>query len=316
MYADLTKPYLQAMHPTHSPLANCELTLPDALALFAEQLRADGRSKHTLDQYRRHVQAFSEWAGSIGLIDCISEIDHVVLAKYLCSDAVQKRADGSDKKVATVNAVRSSLKGFFGYLADADYLPKSPARLIRRARCGTAPPRGLTREERTALMNTLAQAQGEQALRDHALFRLLLETGIRMGSAVALDVGDFDCVGGWFEVRVAKGNYPQRHRLREGIREHMREYLEDREAGPAFLGVRGERLTTRHVGRLFSEWTRATGIKRRVSVHELRHTFAIEMYQRTRDIFAVQQALGHRSILSTVRYAASAEAAPYNADMR
>lgn len=304
------------MPHARSTFATRELSLPDALALFSDQLRADGRSQHTIDQYRRHVTAFADWAGSLGLVDEIAEVDHVVLAKYLCSDGVLKRADGEAKKPATVNAVRSSLKGFFGYLADADYLPKNPARLIRRARCGSPPPRGLTREERLALMNTLARDEGGHARRDHALFHLLIETGIRMGSAVALDVGDFDCVGGWIEVRVAKGNYPQRHRMCEEVREHMERFLEGHGPGPAFVGRRGERLTTRHVGRLFREWTERAGFKRRASVHELRHTFAIRMYQRTRDIFAVQQALGHRSILSTVRYAGSAEAGPYNVATR
>ena len=50
-------------------------------------------------------------------------------------------------------------------------------------------------------------------------------------------------------------------------------------------------------------WVTQAGVNRRATVHSLRHRFAIRLYQRTGDIYLVQQALGHRSIASTTVYA-------------
>jgi len=289
------------------------MQLQDALGLFLAQLRADGRSRHTIAQYRRHVGQLARWGASIGLSCEIEEIDHVVLARFLGSPEALLGRDGAEKMPVSVNALRTSLRVFGAYLADADYLPKNPARLIKRGRGGPAPPRGLSKGEQAALFETLAAATtgatrgrkgaAAEAQRDHALFALLLATGIRVGSAVALDVADLDLDEGVMDVRVVKGGHPQRVQLGEETAEHLGRFVGQRESGPVFVGRGGMRLSTRHARRRFGEWVQAAGIKRRVVVHELRHTFALAMYERTRDVFAVQRALGHRSIASTVGYA-------------
>lgn len=279
------------------------MQLQDALALFIDQLRADGRSRHTIAQYRRHVGQLARWGASIGLSCEIEEIDHVVLARFLGSPEALLGRDGAEKMPVSVNALRTSLRVFGAYLADADFLQKNPAKLLKLGRCGPAPPRGLSKRESGALMTTLANAPGPLAQRDHALFALLLATGIRVGSAVALDVADLDLDEGVMDVRVVKGGHPQRVQLGEEIAEHLARFIGQRESGPVFVGRGGLRLSTRHARRRFGEWVQAAGIKRRVVVHELRHTFALAMYERTRDVFAVQRALGHRSIASTVGYA-------------
>jgi len=282
------------------------MQLQVALALFLDQLRADGRSRHTVAQYNRQVAKLARWGASAGLSCEIEEIDHVALARFMGSPDALLAADGRERSPATVNALRSSLRAFFAYLADADLLPKSPARLIKRARCGAAPPRGLSERESEALMTTLAAAPGPLAQRDCALFSLLLATGIRVGSAVGLEVRDLDLDDGVMELRVMKGGRAMRVALGEEIVQRLAALVEGRDAGPVFMGREGLALSRRHVARRFREWVVAAGIKRSVTAHSLRHTFALAMYERTRDVFAVQRALGHRSIASTVGYASGA----------
>jgi site-specific recombinase XerC len=62
-------------------------------------------------------------------------------------------------------------------------------------------------------------------------------------------------------------------------------------------------ISSRHAQRRLEEWCRRAGIEHRVRPHDLRHSFAIRIYRKTRELLLVQQALRHRSIASTTVYA-------------
>lgn len=279
------------------------MKIQEALQKFLLQLEADGRSCHTIQQYKRHVRLFSHWACEDGLCGDVSKITLEDIARFLTSPQARTRPDGGVKKATSTNCLRTSLKGFFSYLHQAGYIAQDPTRLTRRAICGTPPPRALSKAEKDRLLDALLQGEGFEAERDHALFHLMLATGIRLGSAVSLDVEDVDLDSGTLQIREAKGNRSERVFLGKRIREHLRRYIGDRRSGPLFTGHSGERLSSRHVQRRFALWLNRAGITHQASVHSLRHTFANDLYQRTRDVFLVKEALQHRSILSTLIYA-------------
>jgi site-specific recombinase XerD len=206
-----------------------------------------------------------------------------------------------------MNALRSSLKGFFQYVYQAGWTNQDPTRLTRRAICGTPPPRALSEADQKRLMETLAQAEGFEGRRDHALFHLLLATGIRLCSALALDVLDVDLHEGMVALRTSKGNHPERVFLGRTIREHLMEYMASLFAGPLFPSRDGSRLSHRHAQRRFSMWMKKAGVTRPASIHSLRHSFGCDLYRRTGDILLVKEALLHRSICSTLVYARTDE---------
>ena len=139
------------------------------------------------------------------------------------------------------------------------------------------------------------------------LFSLMLTTGIRIGSAIGLDIEDVDLDDGVLWLRTTKGDRPERVLLTETIRDQLDAFVRGR-TGPLFVGARGNRLSARHVQRRFSEWCGRTGIRRGATPHSLRHTFATRLYRKTGDLPLVQQALRHRSIASTLVYARCDEA--------
>jgi site-specific recombinase XerC len=67
--------------------------------------------------------------------------------------------------------------------------------------------------------------------------------------------------------------------------------------------ARGGRISARHVQRRFKEWLEKAGIRRKVGVHGLRHSFAERVYSKTHDLLVTKQALRHRSVASTLVYA-------------
>ena len=283
------------------------MLVDDALQSFLAQLRADGRSKHTLGQYNRHIRAFAIWAREAGVGASLGAIDHEDLARFFASPAATSRPDGSPKKATSVNALRTSLRQFFSYVHAAGWLSENPARLLRQAQCSGPSPRAMADEDRRRLFEALDAAATEVDQRDRCLFRLMIGCGLRVGSALGLDIGDVDLGIGELRLRGAKGNRDEIAFIPLELRPTLASLIGDRRAGPLFCSAPNRRLSVRNAQRRFAEWLTRSGIERRYSPHALRHDFATRLYRKTGDIRLVQEALRHRSICSTVVYARCGE---------
>jgi len=280
------------------------MRIDEALQKYVVQLRADGRSVHTIGQYRRHVRLFAAWWGDRA---DISSIDHEDLAAFLASPEANERPDGGRKKATSTNALRTSLRCFFAYAHAAGWVSSNPARLIRRARCGPQPPHGLSKAVQERLFAALAEGKGEEADRDAVMFRLMLTLGLRVGEVVGLDTGDVDITGARIWIRKAKGDRPDRMPLPLEMVQVLTGYLDGRGSGPLFVSRKGGRLTTRQVARRLQGWLELAGAPRAASPHGLRHAFAMALYRKTGDLALVQRGLRHRSIASTTIYARADE---------
>jgi integrase/recombinase XerD len=279
------------------------MRLPDALARFQTQLQADGRSPHTAAQYARHLRRFASWLSAEQLPDDVTLLAPEHVARFLASAEAQRRPDGRSKRTGSLNALRSSLRGFFAYLEASGIVERSPARVLRMARVGATPPRGMRPEDVTALLAVLAADPAPAARRDRALVSFLFGTGARLGSALALEVGDVDLAAGTATLRELKGGGTMTVYLRPELVSLLTVAVAGRRSGPVFAGRDGGHLTPRHVQRRFEEWLAKAGVRGRYSPHSCRHSFALGLYERTGDVLLVQSALGHRSISSTLVYA-------------
>jgi site-specific recombinase XerC len=279
------------------------MNIEDALARYVTQLEADGRSPHTIHQYERHIGLLAGWLRVNGNNGNVEEIDHETLARFLSSPQARTRPDGKTKKATSANALRTSLRTFFRYAHEAGYTQSNPARLVRRALCGTPPPRALSDDEAGRLLLALAAGVGPEARRDHALFALMLGSGIRLGSALALETRDVDFERGELALRRTKGDVPTSVPLSRAVVAHLRSYIQGRADGPLFTGRDGRAMCARHAQRRLGIWCQRAGIDRAISPHSLRHSFALRIYRQTRDLLLVQAAMRHRSIASTCVYA-------------
>ena len=277
------------------------MQLQDAIQGFLLQLQADGRSPHTIGQYRRHGNALVNWLANTGADTDVAALTPDTIAKFFASDAARTSCRGGAKKATSANAMRTSVRCLAKHLHDAGLVATNPARLLRRARCAPPPPKALRDDEQVRLLAVLAAATGPEAERDRMLVELLLGTGIRIGSAVALDIEDLDLHHGELTLRTTKNNRPTTAVLPTAIAEKLKAFLGSRTAGPVFM-ANDHRVSIRNVQRRIAHWLHAAQITGR-STHALRHTFATKVYQSTGDLQVTQAALGHASIASTVVYA-------------
>ena len=279
------------------------MRLLEALDLYLVQLDADGRSVHTMDQSRRHVRLFASWLNDTGHDDALDAITHEVLARFLVSDVAKLTASGRPRKPTSTNGLRSSLRCFFAYCNSAGYARQNAAALVRRARCGTPPPRALSESDQERLRAELGTASTQSQRRDRVLFELMLGTGLRLGSAIGLRVEDVDLEAREIRVTVAKSGREYTVYLGDELAELLGEWIGERAGGLLFSGPAGVPLVPRLVRRRLAWWGMRAGIARRLHPHRLRHSFGVRAYAATADLLQTSLALGHASVTSTAIYA-------------
>lgn len=92
------------------------MQITEALGRFLLQLEADGRSSHTIGQYRRHGLRLATWAARVGHTGDIAEFTPEDLAHFFVSPEARLTPEGAEKKPGSVNALRGSITGIFGFL--------------------------------------------------------------------------------------------------------------------------------------------------------------------------------------------------------
>ncbi|MGB3966219.1 MAG: tyrosine-type recombinase/integrase [Planctomycetota bacterium] len=271
-----------------------------ALQAFLLQLQADGRSPHTIGQYRRHGAALAGWLAATRSPTTVAKLTPAVLAKFFADDAAKNSCRGGPKKAVSLNAMRTSIRCFALHLHQSGLVATNPARMLRRARCAPPPPRALHPDEQKRLLAVLAKARGAEAERDRMLVELLLGAGIRIGSALALDVPDLDFQHGEIALRTTKNDRPCTAVMPAALAKRLRTFVAGRAEGPVFLAG-DHRISMRHAQRRLTGWFAAAQIEGK-SAHSLRHAFACALLNRTGDLRLVQAAMNHASIVSTTIY--------------
>jgi integrase/recombinase XerC len=290
------------------------MQLDDAIARFETQLRADSRSAHTISSYLRDLRVLAGWLDATARPAEVGRLTTDDLSAFVTSPAVTEKGDGAAKAPGSVDKVKMSLKAFFTFLVNTEAIPTSPARLLR-ARKGRerVPPEVLTPPEKRTLLRTVEQTRGDKARRDLVLLDLFLHTGLRLESLEALDSDDVRLAEKRLAVRTLKGGGETQKFLPAKLRDRLAAYLRWRSRiasdSPAlFLSNRNTRLSARQIERIVPEWAGRAGIEKPITVHTLRHTFATDLYRRSRDLLVVQRALDHRQVTTTQIYAQVSDA--------
>ena len=144
-------------------------------------------------------------------------------------------------------------------------------------------------------------------LRDQAILELLYSTGMRVGELLALNLPDMDRQSALVKVR-GKGKkeriLPVGRTAMTALDNYLaRRYeLSSRPSQAIFLSQRGNRPDAKSIRRRIEKYARDAGIKKNITPHTLRHTFATHMLNAGADLRSVQELLGHASLSTTQIY--------------
>lgn len=261
-----------------------------------------GLSKNSITNYTMDLQKLAGYLEELEIDEKPEKID---------KDTVQQFIYNLAKTVNPRTQARtiSGLKGFFNYLIFEDYREDNPMELIETPKIGRKLPDTLSVDEINDLINAidLSKPEGE---RNRAILETLYGCGLRVSELINLKLSDFYFDEDFIKV-TGKGN-KQRfvpisdfnkkyiNLYRNQIRVHLPIQKEHQDF--VFLNRRGKQLTRAMIFTIIKQLAEKIGLKKNISPHTFRHSFATHLLENGADLRAIQQMLGHESITTTEVY--------------
>ena len=279
------------------------MTWTNALKDYQHYLRIErGLSGNSITNYSFDVQR---------LISYLEEREIKVSPVTISEEEVQQFIYEVAKELnpRSQSRIISGLRSFFSYLVFEDYRKQNPLELIESPKTGRKLPDTLSTKEIDALIGAidLGKAEGE---RNRAILETLYGCGLRVSELIQLRLSDLYFAEGFILV-TGKGNkqrfvpiapetqkyiniYRNEVRVHDGIIKGFEDTL--------FLNRRGAGLTRAMIFTLIKQLAEKIGLRKKVSPHTFRHSFATHLLENGADLRSIQLMLGHESITTTEVY--------------
>jgi integrase/recombinase XerD len=285
--------------------------LPLALRTYLDHLNVErGLAANTLTSYRRDLRRYLGFLADAGIedVDAVTEADVSAFVMRLREGDADHRPLSATSAGRTVVAVR----GFHRFCVTDGLATHDPAAGVRPPAPVRRLPKALPLADVEAILDAAGSAGTTLALRDRALLELLYGTGARISEAVGLDVDDVDRVDATVLLR-GKGSKERLVPIGSFALAAIDAYLTrarpelasagtSERAGALFLNARGGRLSRQSAWTVLVKAADRAGVRRDVSPHTLRHSFATHLLEGGADVRVVQELLGHASVTTTQIY--------------
>lgn len=203
----------------------------------------------------------------------------------------------------------SGIKQFFGFLILERYIQNDPSALLEQPKLGRKLPEVLELAEIDALLLAI-DTQTQEGPRNHAMLETLYSCGLRVSELIGLRFSDLYFDEGFIRV-IGKGNKERLVPVSEQVVKEVNAYVaEVRSLIPiqkgqehyVFLNRRGAALTRVMIFTIIRQLAQKIGLKKQISPHTFRHSFATHLIEGGANLRAVQEMLGHESITTTEIY--------------
>jgi integrase/recombinase XerD len=261
-----------------------------------------GLSKNTIDSYTKDIEKLCLFLNAHAISISPISIDAAIIKQFIYFIA---------KKVNPRSQARiiSGLRSFFDYLIFQEYRNTNPTDLLETPKIGLKLPDTLSQNEIDALICAidLSHPQGE---RNRTILETLYSCGLRVSEVITLKISDLFFEEGFIRV-LGKGNKEryvpihldaQQYILR--YKQEIRSQIQPKKGfeDTLFLNRRGASLTRQMIFIILKDLAIKIDLKKKISPHTLRHSFATHLLQNGADLRAIQQILGHESITTTEIY--------------
>ena len=262
---------------------------------FGSYLRIErSMSPGTVSAYLSDLHLFFESTGAVP--EEVTSDD--IMAYFAGRRNISKR---------TQSRILSAMRSFFNYLILEGYISDNPCDRVEAPKIGRILPDVLSVEDVDAIISSVDTSTW-RGLRDRALLEVMSGCGLRVSEATGLRISEIFFDEGFVRI-IGKGDKQRLVPLGDMASDALKAYLQARPApdGPensdfVFLNARGGRLSRISAFNLVKDRAMAAGVNKVISPHSLRHSFATHLIANGADLRAVQEMLGHESILTTEIY--------------
>lgn len=261
-----------------------------------------GLSDHTISNYQLDVKKLCRYLEEKNLTQSPIAIKAEIVKGFIYN--ISKTSSPRSQ-----SRVISGLKSFFDYLIFENYRTSNPLELIETPKIGRKLPDTLSVKEIDLIINAidLNSAQGQ---RNKAILETLYSCGLRVSELTDLKLSDLFFEEGFIKV-TGKGNKQRLVPISTSTQVYINHYTSNQRKHQkikpeskdiVFLNRRGNKLTRSMVFHIVKTLTKTAGIKKTVSPHTFRHSFATHLLENGADLRAIQMMLGHESITTTEIY--------------
>ncbi|MCD6417167.1 site-specific tyrosine recombinase XerD [bacterium] len=278
------------------------ISFPTLVSLFKNFLISEISSSHnTIDAYYRDVSRFAEFLEA-KKISSPSDVSKGVIASYLHFLVDIGLASSS------ISRNISALRTFWSFLLTNRYVDSDPLEGIELPRMAKRLPEVLSVEEIDKMLAAVDLSK-KLGIRDRALLEFMYACGARVSETIELKLTDIyedeqfvRLFGKGAKERLVPIAKESLYWVERYIRDIRPQIANQSSGGVVFLNNRGGKLSRMGIWKIVRRWTEKAGIRKSVHPHTLRHSFATHLIEGGADIRAVQQMLGHESIMTTQIY--------------
>ena len=275
----------------------------DAINDFQLFLKIErGLSQNTIDSYTRDLKKLTSFLDENEINLSPISIDEEVIQQFIY-DVAKKINPKSQARII------SGLRSFFDYLIFEDYRKNNPTDLIEAPKIGRKLPDTLSEEEINELIAAidLSHPQGE---RNRTILETMYSCGLRVSELITIKISDLFFDEGFIRV-IGKGNKQRFVPIHYKAQKYILSYIKDIRIhinpikgfeDTIFLNRRGKGLTRQMVFVILKDLAIKINLKKKISPHTLRHSFATHLLKNGADLRVIQQMLGHESITTTEIY--------------
>ncbi len=272
------------------------------ITAFLDYLSVErGLAQNTISSYALDLKQFKAFCRQLGVTDG-GRIDRSLVIRYLVDLKNKGRAP------ATISRQMATIKVFCRFLVDEGVLSKDPTANLESPGVKTKLPDVLGQEETIKLLEQ-PRTGNTAGLRDRAMLELMYATGMRVSELLALNVDNVDwqqgyvrCRGKGAKERIIPIGSVAKHYLAEYLARARAKIMAGKGEKALFLNMRGRRLTRQGFWKIIKKYAREAGIKKEITPHTLRHSFATHLLENGADLRSVQEMLGHADITTTQIY--------------
>jgi integrase/recombinase XerD len=262
-----------------------------------------GLSENSVRAYENDLRKLVQFLDMQGINAGPEKVDQEVLHRFI------SWVNELGLNARSQSRVISGIKSFFKYLALEERISSDPSLLLESPRIGRKLPEVLTVEEIDRLFAAidLSKPGGH---RNRAMLEVLYSCGLRVSELVGLRISDLYRDEGFIRI-IGKGDKERLIPISAAALKEIDNYMPDRNAmldidkgnmDILFLNRRGRQLTRVMVFTIIRQLAEKTGLKKTISPHTFRHSFATHLVNGGADLRAVQEMLGHESIVTTEIY--------------
>ena len=261
-----------------------------------------GLAPNTIQAYGRDLNNFAQFLQKI-TIASVDKVAHKDVTDFMWSR--------KEKGIAAKSISRSlvAIRVFFRFLLKEQKIKQDPTSVLDSPKLWKRIPDVLGIPEVEKLI-TRPDVRDLSGIRDRAVLELLYATGLRVSEIINLNISDLNMDVGFLKC-TGKGSKERIVPMGKKAQEAIKAYLQ--KARPGLLGKHlpnnglfltrlGKKMTRQMLWKLIKKYTRQANIKKEVTPHTLRHSFATHLLERGADLRVVQELLGHANISTTQIY--------------